>query len=103
MSATPLRLRSGQALLSHTLSRTVQSARRGLTSVLGMGAGVTRDLFGRWRVIGFVGRRLENPFDGLVEEAGNIKGEREARIILAGFNGVNCLARHMETRRQVRL
>ena len=32
MSATTLRLRSGQALLSHTLTRAVQSAQQGLAS-----------------------------------------------------------------------
>src|SRR5271165_5859167 len=31
----------GDDLLSHTLSRAVQSARRGLTSVFGMGTGVS--------------------------------------------------------------
>ncbi len=31
----------GNDLLSHTLSRAVQSARRGLTSVFGMGTGVS--------------------------------------------------------------
>src|SRR6201996_2427826 len=32
---------SGDCLISHTLSRAVPSARRGLTSVFGMGTGVT--------------------------------------------------------------
>ena len=32
---------AGDDLLSHTVSRAVQSARRGLTSVFGMGTGVT--------------------------------------------------------------
>ena len=31
----------GDDLLSHALSRTVQSARRGLTSVFGMGTGIS--------------------------------------------------------------
>ena len=31
----------GDDLLSHTLSRAVQSARRGLTSVFGMGTGIS--------------------------------------------------------------
>jgi hypothetical protein len=32
-------INAGNDLLSHTLSRAVQSARRGLTSVFGMGTG----------------------------------------------------------------
>jgi len=32
---------AGDDLLSHTVSRAVQSARRGLTAVFGMGTGVT--------------------------------------------------------------
>ena len=45
--------------------------------------------------------RFENRFDGLVEEAGDTEGKREARVVLAGFNCVNGLARHVETTQQV--
>ena len=36
-----LRNNAGDHLISHTLTRAVPSARRGLTSVFGMGTGVT--------------------------------------------------------------
>ena len=47
--------------------------------------------------------RFENRFDGLIEEAGDTEGEREAGVIFAGFNCVHGLARHVETSSKFRL
>ena len=45
--------------------------------------------------------RFENRFDGLVEEAGDTEGEREAGVIFTSFNCVHGLARHVETSSKV--
>lgn len=48
---------------------------------------------GRWLPV--VG--LKDRFDGLIEELRDAKGERQAGIVFASFDGVNGLARHSES------
>jgi hypothetical protein len=61
------------------------------------------DLFRQCLVVGFVRRSLEHRLDRLAEELGDAKGERQARIVFASFDGVHGLARHSESVRQFTL
>jgi hypothetical protein len=61
------------------------------------------DLFRQWFVVGFVRSSFENRLDGLAEEPGDAKGERQTRIVFASFDGVHGLARHSEPRSEFRL
>jgi hypothetical protein len=60
------------------------------------------DLFRQWLVVGFVGSELENRLDGLAEDFGHAKGERQARIVFASFDGAHGLTRHSGSVRQFR-
>ena len=87
--ATPISVHRNQTLLA--VSGQVQHPR---VQILSHAADdvMRRDLFTQWLVVGFVGSRFENRFDGLVEEAGDTEGKREARVVLAGFNCVHGLS-----------
>ncbi len=54
---------------------------------------------GRWLPI----VDLEDRFDGLIEELRDAKGERQAGIVFASFDGVHGLARNCEPVGQFRL
>jgi len=58
----------------------------------------------RWMgVVVRAGVGLKDRFDGLLEEFGDAKGERQAGIVFAGFNGVYSLAGNSEPMGQIRL
>jgi len=59
---------------------------------------------GRWLpVVGRAGVGLKDRLDGLIEELGEAKGERQAGIVLTSFNGVHGLARNSQPVGQFRL
>ena len=52
---------------------------------------------------GFVAPRIKDRLDRLLEESGDLKGERQAGIVPPCFNRIHCLSRYVQARRQVGL
>ncbi len=79
----------GDDLLSHTLSRAVQSALRGLTSVFGMGTGVSPAVRSpaslTWALIAPLGPRRGSTQDLYVDLVKNFLAARRNRRSLAGL------------------